>query len=418
MSDEIIWSVQRSSFSPPTRRNRILSDNVLTDRSSIDNNYLKIRRVLVIGCGGVGANLIYSLARLGYSVAAIDDDTTDEKFFRRFLFGQPSVITSQTKLEFIQDIVKSNLNVSIESFVGKFQNGVAIPENITTFMSNPFICICATDSTESRKYIEASMKNIPMCKFFTHVGCNLNSVSLFKTANGLINEPINENSSYDTEPDQLTYMDSITTIIHTISDIETSIDNEFKPSEVRVQMTDRNEFSPKERAEGFFMMEHNGMPCVCKGATIQLDQISYNGTTRPTTSDLARRTRAGVIIIYNLITERTYVKTPDLRIFLTPHTYSSGSQCTGTISHPRNNTKQEYMRFLKDVEASICVANFNSLASSYFGNVRIARMRPTLSLDFAWNTVSDRADKFEDRLRYVFNPSYELPSKRSHGKVL
>jgi hypothetical protein len=58
-----------------------------------------------------------------------------------------------------------------------------------------------------------------------------------------------------------------------------------------------------------------------------------------------------------------------MSIFMTPHTFADGSQCTGKV--PKPTSSLDVHRYIDDIEASIGIANMDSAATNYFDDIKI-----------------------------------------------
>jgi tRNA A37 threonylcarbamoyladenosine dehydratase len=135
---------------PPTP---VINNIIPTDIKSV-------KRAIVIGIGGVGANLAFSLAKEGYELALIDHDFIEQKNVNRFAFTSDDLSESVGKLK---------VNV-IEKILRKRDPREAIPQRfedvidssrMQSFMARPFIAICCSDSKNSRQTIEKRLRKSP-----------------------------------------------------------------------------------------------------------------------------------------------------------------------------------------------------------------------------------------------------------------
>jgi len=375
---EIIREVPRSV--PEERRGVILEDEVAPPAPAApaevvirdSEQYAGIRRALVIGCGGVGANLLYLLASHGYDIAAIDDDVIEEKNINRLLFrtDEDKSYLGKPKLELAAYQSRTLLGIPISIFIGRYEANVRLPDDIMQFLGQPFVCICATDTIESRRFIEDSMSQNVNCKFFMHAGCNRDSVSVFPSVKGLISEPVNMGSSYDREPTKADYLQCILTILETISNRSCTIRNEFVTEIERVISS--TEIPISDQAKGYFKLRYHEHMYFAKGAKISLKKCVYDQRSYFVKPEITRQTEEDVIIAYSPRSTGVRVFRPDLDPFPTPHTMSGGHQCTGTIRRPNDDNFREIKRYLDEIEPSLCIANFDSLAGHSFGSFPIS----------------------------------------------
>lgn len=161
--------------------------------------------IAIIGGGGLGSNLCNMLIEQGYkNVLLIDDDESDDKFLNRYGFfgGLRYTNISINKTEVIRRTIKPRLKS--DQVFGIIH--AKVDENFDYQKILHRFCIITVDSVESRSIIEKCLKKTNTS--FIHVGCNLNSVSIFYTmADVLGDEEIaGATTSYDAVPDFLTYM--------------------------------------------------------------------------------------------------------------------------------------------------------------------------------------------------------------------
>lgn len=159
--------------------------------------------ITILGAGGLGANLVLLLLEQGYkNVTVIDADTSDEKFFNRFIYftGSRLLNVNRSKVSIIKDVAtKRGYNLTVI-------NQMITPDFAYSKLEGQFVII-SVDTLTARQNIELNLKknDIP----FIHIGCNLNSVSIFKTALDILDgDPVDPNatSSYVTVPDAETYL--------------------------------------------------------------------------------------------------------------------------------------------------------------------------------------------------------------------
>lgn len=158
--------------------------------------------ITILGCGGLGANLTLFLLEQNYkNITVIDADISDEKFFKRFTYftGSRLLNANRDKVAVVKEIAhKRGYNLTVI-------NQMVAPDFAYSKLEGQFVII-SVDTLTARQNIELNLKknNIP----FIHIGCNLNSVSLFKTSMDILDSPQDPNaiSSYVTVPDAHTYL--------------------------------------------------------------------------------------------------------------------------------------------------------------------------------------------------------------------
>jgi molybdopterin/thiamine biosynthesis adenylyltransferase len=164
----------------------------------------KATHIVVIGGGGLGANLAASLANQGYNyISLYDDDVSDKKFLDRFAFfnGMRVANVGIPKTAVIERTIKSRWP---ESRIGTFH--VKVDNNFNYEELKFKYVIVTVDSVPSREIIERNLRLNHVD--FIHVGCNLNSISIFNTIEDVWEDPqiAGATTSYDSVPDANTYM--------------------------------------------------------------------------------------------------------------------------------------------------------------------------------------------------------------------
>lgn len=157
-------------------------------------------KLAIIGAGGLGANLAILASEQGHKVLLIDNDTSDKKFFGRFMFysGRTGLVMGMPKINIVQQVAMAR-NHNIAAIYA------TVDEHFNYEILKGYFCIIAVDTGRAREIIEAKLKAEGL--EFVHVGCNLNSVSIYPSMTGMIyNDPDPDApTSYDSVPDALTY---------------------------------------------------------------------------------------------------------------------------------------------------------------------------------------------------------------------
>ena len=122
-------------------------------------NLLRHKRVLVVGCGGLGGHLIDQLARIGIGcIRVVDGDIFDETNLNRQLLSEiPLLGTSKAKAA-ADRIRRINPDISIET-IPEFMT----KENVYQLVSGCDAVLDGLDNIESRKILYAACAdaNIP-----------------------------------------------------------------------------------------------------------------------------------------------------------------------------------------------------------------------------------------------------------------
>jgi ketopantoate reductase len=165
-------------------------------------------KITVIGNGGLGANLAMLLVEQGHDVSVIDADHADDKFFDRFVFfsGSRVIYQNAPKVEVVALAAK---------YRGKKIRAYPVMADETFNFAGiaDQMVIISVDTAQARELIEARLKTAG-CKTFFHVGCNLNSISIFASMQDVISDdpPADAQTSYDVVPDAKTYLRAATEV--------------------------------------------------------------------------------------------------------------------------------------------------------------------------------------------------------------
>ena len=137
---------------------RYLKNEGMLSRS--ENLSLREKKILVIGCGGLGGHIIEQLARLGVGhITAVDGDVFDETNLNRQLFCNMENL-GQSKALVAKDHVKLvNPEVTVEAKVE-----FLVEENAHEILSGHDVVCDALDNLTTRLLVQkyADMLNIPL----------------------------------------------------------------------------------------------------------------------------------------------------------------------------------------------------------------------------------------------------------------
>nr|CAG8442026.1 2234_t:CDS:10 [Entrophospora candida] len=117
-----------------------------------DEIFLKNCKVLVIGAGGLGCEILKNLALTGFKdIEVIDMDTIDvSNLNRQFLFRPADVGSPKAKVA-AEFIMKRVAGVKVSYYYGKIQ------DKDTAYYLKFQIIICGLDSVEARRWINATL---------------------------------------------------------------------------------------------------------------------------------------------------------------------------------------------------------------------------------------------------------------------
>ena len=333
-------------------------------------------KVLVIGAGGIGSNLAFLLATSNkYNVTLIDYDITDEKFYNRFIFhvnteiGIPKVDAVKAAIE--------NAGKSIKVYNNRFEDipikGIGIdpnPGTCITFHTFSYVFI-TVDNLESRKYIEEVIidNNYLMAGLIgpriIHVGCNLNSVSIYKTASDLIGDdtPLLEGTSYDSVPDVKTYLRACTAAFEEI-DHRIELFNEFLPKSI-------SSIPIEDAMEGWSIIDHQGTRLLGKRVQIKLRGLYQNNNLYKIKDDCPYNLIFNAFLACSYDGSFFYLFDSDGTHLKNPHTIAGNHLCLGDIHVPRKPTYNELKSIIIQIADSLEIPNLDSAVRTSFGNINL-----------------------------------------------
>lgn len=125
-----------------------------------ENLSLQKKRVLVVGCGGLGGHIIEQLARLGVGhITAVDSDVFDETNLNRQLLSHAENIGKSKVLAAKEHVARVNPNIELNALQ------VFLDENNALEITKGYDVICdALDSVDSRLLLQkyAAINNTPL----------------------------------------------------------------------------------------------------------------------------------------------------------------------------------------------------------------------------------------------------------------
>ena len=115
-------------------------------------NILKQKRVLVVGCGGLGGHIIDQLARIGIgSIRAVDGDVFEETKLNRQLLSDIAHMGSRKANAAASHIARVNPDITVEA-VGEFLTET----NAAALIAGCDIVMDALDNNQSRRILAAA----------------------------------------------------------------------------------------------------------------------------------------------------------------------------------------------------------------------------------------------------------------------
>jgi len=121
-----------------------------------EQNILKISKVCVVGCGGLGGYIIEMLGRLGVgNITAIDGDVFDESNLNRQILSEVDFIGKKKSFVAFERINKINPEITLKPVV-EFLN----EENSTRLLINHDIVIDALDKIQIRLLLQKTCKSL------------------------------------------------------------------------------------------------------------------------------------------------------------------------------------------------------------------------------------------------------------------
>lgn len=126
--------------------------NLTKQAKLISIDKLKLWNIEIYGAGSVGSNIIYQLAKTGFTkLKTIDFDTVEETNIPAQAFGNQEI--NCTKIEAIQSIIKRDIGITIE-----IENNKINTESVLYPPQDNTIIICSFDSLEARKILWDKIK--------------------------------------------------------------------------------------------------------------------------------------------------------------------------------------------------------------------------------------------------------------------
>ena len=330
-------------------------------------------RVLVIGAGGIGSNLAFLLATSNkYNVTLIDYDVTDEKFYDRFIFHVNKEI-GIPKVEAVKAAIE-NAGESIRVYNNRFED---IPIKGYFIDLNPGACITfymfsyvfiTVDNLESRKYIEKVIIDnnyLFIGPKIIHVGCNLNSVSIYKTVSDLIGDdtPLIEGTSYDSVPDVKTYLRACTAALEEI-DHRIELFNEFLPKSI-------SSIPIEDAMEGWSIIDYQGTRLLGKRVQIKLRGLYQNNNLYKIKDDCPYNLIFNAFLACSYDGSFFYLFDSDGTHLKNPHTVAGNHLCLGDIHVPRKPTYNELKSIIIQIADSLEIPNLDSAVRTSFGNINL-----------------------------------------------
>jgi molybdopterin/thiamine biosynthesis adenylyltransferase len=112
---------------------------------------LRTKRILVVGCGGLGGYIIEMLARIGVgAIRAVDGDSFDETNLNRQLLSLPKVLAQPKAQVAAMRIAEVNPEVEAEAYYAFFDE-----TNAEKLISGCDLVMDALDNIESRRILAA-----------------------------------------------------------------------------------------------------------------------------------------------------------------------------------------------------------------------------------------------------------------------
>ena len=115
---------------------------------------LRTKRILVVGCGGLGGHIIDQLARIGVgAIRAVDGDMFEESNLNRQLLSQVSLLGIPKAAAAADHVTKVNPDILVEA-VETFMT----EDNVRTLIAGCDIVMDALDNIPGRRILAAACK--------------------------------------------------------------------------------------------------------------------------------------------------------------------------------------------------------------------------------------------------------------------
>jgi hypothetical protein len=184
-----------------------------------------------------------------------------------------------------------------------------------------------------------------------------------------------------TGPDTATLMQCCSEVVSFLKGSEIRIHNEFLQNEQTIRTPYAQSYDPAggriisgnsceygNPSPAWSSFTYHGKHFTAKETTVELNAISKNHRMHYVSPGMIQQSRRRVLIGSTNEGEVRLFR-PNMSIFMTPHTFSNGTQCTGKV--PKPSGPFDIHRFIDGIEASIGIANMDSAATNYFDDIKI-----------------------------------------------
>lgn len=179
-------------------------------------------RVIIVGAGGLGANIAILLAKELCLTTIIDGDVCDRKWRRRIVAPVQwgDLVDNTPKVQVLRESIKSMVPGAVPFAIPQYINNQTVSgirDRILNNGSSYRALIVTVDDLEARQFIERKLGDLAIDVW--QIGCNDGSVTITKSLLGGGDNQVYgavdgdgdevlppEGSSYLREPDAMTYM--------------------------------------------------------------------------------------------------------------------------------------------------------------------------------------------------------------------
>ena len=163
------------------------------------------KRVCVIGCGGLGGNIIEHLARIGVgAVTVVDGDTFDTSNLNRQLLSNPSnlgqskAVCAAERIRLINPDVKVQV---VEAFLDE--------DNASSILAGHDVVIDALDSPDARRILAKACAGLDLTMIHGAISGWCGQIAVLKPGSLLMDNLYGDRQSLSSAPSTLSFTPSV-----------------------------------------------------------------------------------------------------------------------------------------------------------------------------------------------------------------